>query len=1289
MKKFLYTQIANILAKSFREDLFSENRLIFFAEKKGGAEGGSGGESEGGSGEEGGGGTEGKTGEEEEPKEPEAEEYEEAPQPAMPKERAAAGPERAARLPEEVEEKELPPEVVRINAELADMYEKYQKFLNQLEYEIPPDIDPDRVRDARKIVDTNIISLNGLNKEMDGDIKEMMQDLNISGEENQRKVWLAIYSNVPEYSHEDLKMTSFKNAPQADYKKLVKSLFTVLRKAGVTKVSYNSASEYAKKFIPTLQKIAEHEWEMLKTINQVREVMWDMYYKMQGKEIEKRMRRGAEMYVGFPLEEGQKLEGLDLRMKSDGTVMELEGYRNEWEIQEVYINKKRIPDPEDIIIKQFPVLMAGVWVKIIEKKTGRIRRMPILRLKHFVNLLDLTPVVKNKKQLIEKVPYLTQMGIQLKPDMWLEYDDFVRDEVSGRPESVQQYVKITEITNDGVKLSEPVQYRAKFDSPDVVDHELKSEMTLGEFTKFLNQRRPVPVTGTVKVDAQGNKSATGNLEELQKKLYQHYENMNREYGRNEYCHEPINPWPGQVIFADAPGNPLYEIEAVDPKRGIIKIKNGPQFTFQQFLRWVYQYDMEPFKPDLEAEKARRYVKMGKRKLGKIKQDAENTIKHFKDTGIWRYTLDHFKKGQKGVFEPEEEVIRGKEENMAQKQSHSFLRSFIQNTHWLRVDDIFQLFKSGWEYYVRNWKRRQNTRYSAIGKGVPWFGVEFDRINQHAETEEVQQFKEAMDQWGVWAIEDTLYKTRNKDQAKACLQALSEKGQMRWDDPRLWRTINYIGDKYHQVPIPAEGADPYQPFAEGTGKRFMGRDVKGKTGMDFLPEAIDDIWGEGSYNNWKRQCDGTIEDNIQKTYNKAEELENDPKNIGGIHKELAILLEKHMNDQYVDPSEFEGLLRFIIEAGKGNGEDKVFHLLMGCTAENSRGRTIMGWERVGRFISKYCNPFPAMDFFTDKNPKRDPQTGEFLARPWIKSDFQKWTNEWIKRVKRTGDYEPPASATEFLWREVLTSESFQTRLEKGIRNAQAIDHDDTQFFIPALKESEIESICSNTGGDTKKFTIQGYKNAYTGFGMRLKSLYDKYKYETGFGKGKNFSGQYFQKMIAVFRSFMRYDAILSDKYRRADKSRLQRLDEHDFNSHCVIDWSNHVIEYQDEMIILTKKIIEAYKQKDNKKLYELPFIKLPKFSPDDKDMVSKQNEIEEALGNFGKRFEDMIMTDNGEKLFEVLEDKTKEKFLGESVFVEPISQEEKIRRKMELEMVGAGKPKPAAEEEGETSFPAMA
>jgi len=568
------------------------------------------------------------------------------------------------------------------------------------------------------------------------------------------------------------------------------------------------------------------------------------------------------------------------------------------------------------------------------------------------------------------------------------------------------------------------------------------------------------------------------------------------------------------------------------------------------------------------------------------------------------------------------VLRADKSIGSEKQSYSRIAQWLRDTQWLRLDDIFKMFTSGWEYYVRNWQRRQKARYSSVGKNVPWFGTEFERINQQAENEEVSQFKEAMDQWGIPQIEETLYGTDNQDQAKACINVLAEKGMLRWDDKRLYHTLNKFTDINHKLPIPT--GDPYRKFSAGAGK-FNGESIEGKNVMDFLQDALDSIWGEGGYIGWKRQNDGAIESAIQQSYNKAEELENDPKNVGGIAKELSNLLTRHMNGEWIDPTEYEGLLRFIIESGKAGGADKIYYLLMGANAKNDDGKTIFGWERIGRFVSKYSNQFPALDYFSSGNtdPKRDLVTGEIFDSSFVRSDFDNLTENWKAKGRAQGVYVPNEDAGDFLKNKILTSDAVQIRLEKAIRNAQNMDHDDTPYYVPALKESEMESVCASTGGDTKKFTIQGYKNAYVGFGMRMEALVDSYEEEKQFEDNGEigYSAAYIQKLITAFKSYVNFDGILDDRFKKKRGSSLQRLSASDYQTGCVWDANRPLKDYQTEMKGMIKIIADAYGHGDDENLVRLPF---------------ERGAPEGAIQYFGSRFEKMIMEDDqGVKLVDII------------------------------------------------------
>lgn len=1177
---------------------------------------------------------------------------------------------------EEVEEGEIPengapeespeePLSEEVQAPRSGVVDQVHSLLDQVEYKLPPDFDEERLQNARDIVNQHAVDLNGYEKQFDQKSSDFIAEMGVEPTEGLKdEIWQILYSVVPE----------FKNQVVQEYKsfnpdlipanlsfKLRKQLAAVWKKNSEKQVSARYLTRFIADSLKIMDKVAENEFEILKTFQQVKEVMWDMYDHRKKRHIEDMKLRGAVRYAGLPLLKGMEYTGTRTQITGwqDNSEPIVEQFTEGWTLKDVYINKVREIDPEDKKNKE-KMKMEGVWVAIESRTTGQTFRMSINRFREFVTLHRIKPKIKKKAELYEHVPYLKEMNIELKPGSEIEYDEWRFDEDQGKWVADPKKVKIKYIDDQVVKLDQEVLLHSVADTPDKAFHIKQNEMFLGDFAKWLNRTLAVP---------------TMNYDELQDKLLEHYELMNKQYKRNKECHDPIMLQKGEVIFADAPGNPLYQIVNEPDKEGVVKLSRGLQFTFPQFLKWVYEYGMEPYKPELEANKVKYYMKGSNRAAKRAEEDAENAKKHFINTGEWKDTLKKLKeKGLKGIVAGPELKIKVDRRNIPMKESHSYLRQFIRDTYMLDLDSIFQLFKTGYEYYTRNWRRRQKTRYSAIGKGVPWFGTEFERLNQQAENEEVDMFKQAMDQWGVPQIEETLYETNNRDQAKACFNVLAEKGQLRWDERRLWETINKFTDINHKIPMPEPGIDPYIPFKAGTGKKFKGMDVAGRSPIDFIPEALDSIWGESTYVGWKRQNDGALEDGISKTYNKAEELESDPNNNGGIKRELELLLERHLRGEYVDPSEFEGMLRFIVEAGKAGGKDKVYFLLMGTSAKyppgDPNGRTIMGWDRVGRFISKYCNQFPALDFFSASNSdvKRDAETGEVFTRPWIKADFDHLVRPWVDKFVSTGSVSAPPEANDFMWKEVLTSDAFQKRLEKGIRNANAIDHDDSPYFIPALKESEIESACASSGGETKKFTVQGYKNAYLGFGLRLGSLKEKYDEEVSFEKKGQaaFKNQFLQKIIGTFQTFMKYDSILDNRYRRKEESRLQRFSSHDYQSGCVWDGERALRIYQKEMQGIITQIAQAYAEKgliskdELPELIETPFVRLPSVR-DNPKLKKEQEKIEGAIENFGGRFEKMIMKDKGQLMLEIV---SKTDFQANHVAADPAKQ---VENKMKMEI----------------------
>ena len=234
---------------------------------------------------------------------------------------------------------------------------------------------------------------------------------------------------------------------------------------------------------------------------------------------------------------------------------------------------------------------------------------------------------------------------------------------------------------------------------------------------------------------------------------------------------------------------------------------------------------------------------------------------------------------------------------------NFIKTYWDNTRFFSCDDIWQMGKAMWEYYERRFERRQKERYSKVGEEIPFWSPEMRRVNQASENEQVNQFKESYEQKGIFEIEERLWSTRNKDEMKAALTVLAEKGHIRWDNIALWKNLNRFVDPRYAIPIPASG-DPYTRLGE--------RNKDDRTGMDFLKPAIDSLWGEGQYNEWYSSCKSHSQSHAKGYYEEGKELEGVD---GGHGLRMETLLRQHKMGIFVDPHEYEGLILHSIEAGK--------------------------------------------------------------------------------------------------------------------------------------------------------------------------------------------------------------------------------------------------------------------------------------------------------------------------------------------------------------------------------------
>ncbi|NIA02382.1 MAG: hypothetical protein GWP15_03285, partial [Nitrospirae bacterium] len=538
----------------------------------------------------------------------------------------------------------------------------------------------------------------------------------------------------------------------------------------------------------------------------------------------------------------------------------------------------------------------------------------------------------------------------------------------------------------------------------------------------------------------------------------------------------------------------------------------------------------------------------------------------------------------------------------ERVEQSWLKAMWVNTRFMSVNDVWEMGKSMWEYYVRRQERRQKERYSKMGENLPFWAPEMQRINQSAENEEMGQFKESFDQKGVHEIIERLEKTSNRDEMKAALTALNEKGQMRWDNIDFWKNINKFVDPSLAIPIPSNG-DPNTEVSS----------TDSRTGADFLKDAIDSLWGEGQFNEWYRQQKSTYLSNAKSYYEKGKELEGVE---GGPGRRLAVLLDTHKRGEFVDPHEYEGLLLFSLDFGKATMQEKLYYMIEGVAAENMHGRTILSFDRMAHMNSEMLHKFPILEYMCSTVTREDGQKHTFTV-----DDYKQWVSWFDKDNKMNST--PTAAVDEFLWRYAIPNDGTQNRINKDLRNGENLDHDDMFAFLPPASTGVITDACKSTTGSKKFLTVEGYANVFPGFNQYFKSLSE-------YG--------YIDKLAEAVKSYVRFEGIMTDKFEKARTSAqdtYQRLDNSTLNSGTIVSPTTPPTQFIGELNQIVQKVVMAYENEELTRVTNLIFNSEPVEDVTTKEGQARQNEINQAYNKFEEIFKDIIKSDKGEKLISIV------------------------------------------------------
>ncbi len=582
-------------------------------------------------------------------------------------------------------------------------------------------------------------------------------------------------------------------------------------------------------------------------------------------------------------------------------------------------------------------------------------------------------------------------------------------------------------------------------------------------------------------------------------------------------------------------------------------------------------------------------------------------------------------GKKQYYEEALPIDQVRKSGGMQITEKNYLKALWTNTRFLSMNDCWKMGTSMWEYYSRRWERRQKDKYARVGEELPYFSPEMRRIVEATEHEEVHQYQEAFEHKGIYEIQYRLEHTSNKDEFKATLITLSDKGQLRWDSIPLWQNINRFVSPEKSIRIPSNG---------DTSTTVSSTDLR--TGFDFLKPALDSIWGEGSYDGFYSKNKSAYSSNAKGFEEEGKQLEGVD---GGHGRRLAILLQQHKQGHYVNPHEYEGLILHAIAAGKSSMQSKIFYMIQGVAAANDSGRTIMSFDRIAHINSEMLSQFPILEYITARVP-RGPDGKESYR--FTLDDYKNWVHMF-----NDGDSHriaPGKAVDEFMWNYVIPSDETENRINKALRNGEKLDHDDMFAYLPPANYQVVGDACKSTGGNKKFLTIEGYANVFPGFSQYMRSV-------AGMGRKV--------KLREAIKSYVRFEGIMTRRFQKTEdgKDTYQRMSSQTLNSRTVVS-DTPPQAFINQITPAVQAIAQAYNDP------ELNAIVAEIYQPEVANIYSdegkdQQKNMNLAFEHFNNVFDRVVKTDNGDKMETIIKGSN---FTG---MPNSMSDEEKFKRKAQF------------------------
>lgn len=388
---------------------------------------------------------------------------------------------------------------------------------------------------------------------------------------------------------------------------------------------------------------------------------------------------------------------------------------------------------------------------------------------------------------------------------------------------------------------------------------------------------------------------------------------------------------------------------------------------------------------------------------------------------------------------------GKAARKAPNKEIGLLRKLWINTTFLSMEDFVQMGTDAYEFFQRRHKRKVADHAAKLGMAL-FSGTDLGREararQQKAEAEEVNEWKSRYETLDAWQLMDELKGIANgiapnRDQLKAILKILADKGRIDWYNQDLWTALNKLQTKVELKP---------------GDQLLLHNSVLLR---QRLRTALGEIYDYDEFENLERTNEGSYQSEKGKYDTRHSRMQDK------LTDQLDEMLIQHKTGEQVDPILYESIMEYCIKNGKSYAENIMFHLISGMAAG------LLAPDR-GLALGDHLNVWPAVDWFSSMSPPMSQVDWKSLCMRYFPNDFMKAS---ITAEGFGNEFK------NFYWTTIQNNSKVIERVKKSV-SERGWDHDWGRSIACLGDADTAKRFLSGRSGQ-QETKVTGVSNAYTG------------------------------------------------------------------------------------------------------------------------------------------------------------------------------------------------------------------